>query len=72
MCVTSPAGVDKYRDHGKLIRDVVAHCLKRVFTGPVAGRIPLLRTSGEEDRESMLVGLRVAVDVDYGGGMLVK
>lgn len=72
MCVTPPAGVDKYRDHGKLIRDVVAHCLKRVFTGPVAGRIPLLRTSGEEDRESMLVGLRVAVDVDYGGGMLVK
>lgn len=51
MCVTPPAGVDKYRDHGKLIRDVVAHCLKRVFTGPVAGRIPLLRTSGEEDRE---------------------
>lgn len=74
MCVTPPAGVDKYRDHGKLIRDVVAHCLKQVFTGPVAGRIPLLRTSGEEDREreSMLVGLRVAVDVDYGGGMLVK
>lgn len=51
MCVTPPASVDKYRDHGKLIRDVVAHCLKRVFTGPVAGRIPLLRTSGEEDRE---------------------
>lgn len=24
MCVTPPAGVDKYRDHGKLIRDVVA------------------------------------------------
>lgn len=40
----------------------------------MAGRIALLRTSGEEDREreSMLVGLRVAVDVDYGGGMLVK
>lgn len=35
VCVTPPTGVDKYRDRGKLIRDVVAHCLKRVFTGRV-------------------------------------
>lgn len=73
MCVTPPAGVDKYRDHGKLIRDVVAHCLKRVFTGPVAGRFHcFVRAERKIERESMLVGLRVAVDVDYGGGMLVK
>lgn len=63
VCVTPPTGVDKYRDRGKLIRDVVAHCLKRVFTGRVRESSV---SSYEKDKE--LVGLRVAVDVDYEGG----
>lgn len=63
MCVTPPTGVDKYRDRGKLIRDVVVHCLKRVFTGRVRESSV---SSYEKDKE--LVGLRVAVDVDYEGG----
>ena len=63
MCVTPPTGVDKYRDRGKLIRDVVAHCLKRVFTGRVRES-----SVGSYEKDKELVGLRVAVDVDYEGG----